>query len=126
MRFRPVLGASCWHGDRPFVWNPVEDAKWALRQVYYREQTYYDDHDRYTNVLDNLELPPISLEGYTWPPQISASSTAFNALVVATRQNHIVQIRQNGRVWMEESESPPTNVEESTWGQVKAPQASEH
>ena len=102
-----------------FGWNPVEDAKWALRQVYYRERAHRDKHGRYTDRFDELDMPPKSLDGYTWPPQLVATSSTFTASIRDARETHAVHLRQDGRVWVEELEPPATSIQDSTRGRIK-------
>jgi hypothetical protein len=113
-------------GAEAFEWDSVQDAKWALRRVFYAEKTYRDRNRSYTDSVEDLGLAALSLDGYTWPPQIAAYSRAFTASVEDTQQTHAVHIQQDGRVWVEPLEPRLTNVRESTWGQVKEAPATRH
>ena len=110
-------------GTEDFVWNPLEDAKWALRQVYYSEHAHRDEQGSYTDRFDELKLGTSALDGYTWPPELTATARDFTASVTSTPGTHAVHIRQDSRVWVEQLEPQTTNVQDSSWGRVKEPAA---
>ena len=61
--------------------NPIEDAKHALRLLYYAEKTYQMQYGTYTNKINLLELQPISSSHFKWQPIITASQNQFEAQI---------------------------------------------
>ena len=65
-----------------FNYSTKEDAKWALRKVYYAEHDHKLAHGVFTNnyeLLNIKDIPP--LESYSWPPEINTTSTQFEAIL---------------------------------------------
>lgn len=69
-----------------------ERAKWELRRVYYRQQSWFARHRSYTDNFDNLRL-----QGGFWEIELEATGNLFEAsLNLGGRR---IRIRQDGRVW---------------------------
>jgi len=83
----------------PFVDNQTDKLKWALRQIYYRERSYYNHHERYTASLKELELMDPPVEHIPWPPSISITPSGWEAFV--EWDGKWVFIRKDGKVWIE-------------------------
>lgn len=79
--------------------NELDQIKWALRQVYYRERSYFDNHQRYTASLKELELRESPVVNVPWPPTISVTPSGWEAFV--KWQDDWVFIRKDGKVWVE-------------------------
>jgi hypothetical protein len=77
----------------------LDQIKWALRQVYYRERSYFDNHQRYTASLKELELRESPVVNVPWPPTISVTPSGWEAFV--KWQDDWVFIRKDGKVWVE-------------------------
>jgi hypothetical protein len=78
-------------GEEEFVRDVRDEARWLLRQVYYREHSWYASHGTFTEDASDLGIPdsPFELE-------ISATARQFDAWVVVDgAEMHIVQ---DGRV----------------------------
>lgn len=86
-------------GQDPFVWNTVEDAKWALREVYYAERQYFIDHGAFTDDMSKLNLNPVRLTGYVWPPRIYITPNMFEAIVARNDGRLLIHITQDGMTW---------------------------
>lgn len=88
--------------DTPkFIANSVEDAKWALRQLYYSQKEYYERFHCYTDYIVDLRLQDIQLDNYFWPPKIYVTPSGYEAILISTNKLLELHIRENGRVWKE-------------------------
>jgi len=79
-------------GETEFAPRGEDDARWLLRQVYYKQHAWYSSHGEFTEDVVALGLPdsPFQL-------QISATPKLFVAsVVVEGREMHITR---DGRVW---------------------------
>ncbi len=89
------------------VADPGDEARRALRRVYYRQSLFRQAHGHYTAAVDSLGLPGIKLTGYTWPPRVQATEHAYEATIAETRDrdgNGRLDrwiICQDSRVWRE-------------------------
>lgn len=79
--------------------NELDQIKWALRQIYYRERYYFDAHQRYTASLKELELRESPVGNVPWPPSISLTPSGWEAFMKWEHQ--WVFIRKDGKVWVE-------------------------
>jgi hypothetical protein len=68
-------------GRDEFIVRPEEAAKWALRQVYYAEKTFFLDRGAYTDDLSELGLAGIKVTGYKWPPRIKTAFDLWEAVL---------------------------------------------
>jgi len=78
-------------GDSVAV-NDVDRVKWELRQVYYRQRSWFEVHKSFTDDLNDL-----GLGGTEWPVTLEATGNLFQAGVSVN--GRVVRIRQDGRVW---------------------------
>lgn len=85
-------------GVDEFVPNPVESAKWALRQLYYRQRQYFINHHTFTNDISELNLTDVKIVGYQWPPEIKCTWNLFEAKLKSTTTNDQLYISRDGRV----------------------------
>jgi len=85
-------------GKDTFRGRPEEAAKWALRQVYYKEKTYFMKNDRYSGSLVELGIGEIKVPDYRWPPRIEATQSQWEAFLESEDGRGGVWINQEGRV----------------------------
>ncbi len=85
-------------GQDRFLSRPEEAAKWALRQVYYKEKAYFLSHGHYTDSLAELNIKTMNVPGYEWPPRIEATSNHWGAFIEGEDGRERVSINQEGRV----------------------------
>lgn len=82
-----------------FVWNPAEDAKWILRQIYYKERTYFYQNGIFTDNIKDLNLAKMEVKGYLWPPEIYVTPTFFEAILTSANKMDKYFISSDGRSW---------------------------
>ena len=79
--------------------SELDQIKWALRQVYYRQRNYYFKNETYTAAVQSLSLVKAPAEGIPWPPKIVLTPSGWEAAVNWNGQQVI--IRKDGKVWAE-------------------------
>tara|TARA_B000000557_G_C20803297_1_gene456558 strand:- start:225 stop:1280 length:1056 start_codon:yes stop_codon:yes gene_type:complete len=79
--------------------SKLDKNKWALRQVYYRQQSYFNTHQRFTGSLKALKLlkPPVA--DTPWPPSLSLTPSGWEASM--QWEDRSIFIRKDGKVWVE-------------------------
>ncbi len=91
-------GRNVGEGHDEFVRGPDEEAKWALRQVYYKQKTYYLNHGIYAGNLSDLGLAEMKVKGYRWPPQIKTAFDLWEAVIESVGGRGSVYITDDGLV----------------------------
>ncbi|MFH1999444.1 MAG: carbohydrate-binding family 9-like protein [Planctomycetota bacterium] len=86
-------------GTDGFVFNPAENAKWVLRQVYYAQGRYFEKHNAFTSDLTALGILPLKAEGFVWPPEIRQTWSLFEARLESREGSDAWHIDNLGRVW---------------------------
>ena len=82
-----------------FTWNPVENAKWSLRVVYYGQRNYFERFGRYTENAWRLGLVDPESRTFSWPPEIQLTPTMFEATVTLLPTGELVHVSQDGHIW---------------------------
>jgi hypothetical protein len=86
-------------GIEPFVEDPNERIKWALRRLYYRQRRFHDANGVYADSLDALHAGNVHVEGADFRPVLRATRSLYE--ITATGfDGAIVHISQDGRVWL--------------------------
>ena len=86
-------------GSEGFQDKKEEQAKWALRQVYYKQKRYYSQHNHYTENISDLGLTDYQIQDYSWPPRIKTSWNLFEAILESSDGRKVWSISQEGRIW---------------------------
>ena len=79
--------------------SELDQIKWALRQVYYRQRNHYFKNETYTASVQSLSLGKAPAKGIPWPPKIVLTPSGWEAAVNWNGQQVI--IRKDGKVWAE-------------------------
>jgi len=87
------------NASNEFKIKKEEFVKWALRRLYYKQQTHRMNFGSYTKNYDNLNLKNIHIDGYKWPPEILITNNIFEATTTSSNGNEQWHICQDGRVW---------------------------
>jgi hypothetical protein len=85
-------------GKDMFRSRPEEAAKWALRQVYYKEKAYFTRNNSYSGRLADLGIGEIEIPGYKWPPRLEAIPNQWEATLESEDGRERVWINQEGLV----------------------------
>ena len=81
-----------------FISRPEEEAKWALRHVYYKQKTHFQNYGAYADSLIELGLGEIKVKGYSWPPQIRTTWNQWEALLESEDGKERFRITHDGWV----------------------------
>jgi hypothetical protein len=81
----------------PFVENPNERVKWALRRLYYRQRAFRAAHGRYAPDLQALDAAGIQVEGLEFRPSIQATDSLYEIRAHGF-DGAVVHLREDGRV----------------------------
>ena len=79
--------------------NELDQIKWALRQLYYRERSYFESQGDFTTSLKKLEFNETPVAGVPWPPQLFLTPSGWEAFIKMDGQK--VFVRRDGKVWFE-------------------------
>lgn len=91
-------------GKDVFRPHPDEEAKWALRNVYYSQKSWFLNHGSYSSDIDELALEDEGPAGYSWPPFIAVTPSLFEAIICAIDGSKTMHIEQDGKVWISTKE----------------------
>lgn len=86
-------------GDESFVAPEGEQAKWALRQLYYRQKDLHREEGRFAASVAELGLAELEVDGYRWPPEIDRTWSFYEARLHGEDGQSIWHIAQDGRIW---------------------------
>ncbi|WP_211746643.1 carbohydrate-binding family 9-like protein [Paenibacillus sp. Marseille-Q4541] len=83
------------NSHKEFVPHPDERLKWQLRQVYYRQRNYYEEHGKYCPDLQLL----VSDDPWNEDIQLETTSVGFHAQVLSSDRDSHIHIREDGLTW---------------------------
>lgn len=86
-------------GAAAFQFNSDENARWALRQIYYQEKNYFEQSGKYTDKLSDLNLSELKIAGYQIPPTITITPNLFEASLTNLGGDKKFFINQEGRIF---------------------------
>lgn len=96
--FIQFSGKKAGEGKEVFNIKPREEAKWALRKIYYAQSSFFNKHGRYSNDLKELGLENYWVDGYAWPPVIEAGKRIYSAALSSSDGKETVTIKEDGEV----------------------------
>ena len=91
-------GMRAGSGTEPFVADPNEAVKWALRRLYYRQRSVREKSGGYAARLDALSVGDIRVDGLEFRP-VMHSTPSFYEIIAPGFGGAVVHIDQDGRVW---------------------------
>lgn len=86
-------------GEVKFKPNPEEDIKWLLRNLYYAEKQYYEQHGTYTSELTKLNLPKPIRQKINQKPEIETTESLFEIKYPAIEKGMEWHIKADGEIW---------------------------
>lgn len=86
-------------GVTPFVEQPNERVKWALRRLYYRQQRHRATTGRYASDLAALDAASIRVDGLDFRPALQTTGSLYE-LTAPGFGGATVHLRQDGRTWI--------------------------
>jgi len=88
-------------GKDQFIFQPEENVKWALRQIYYKEKEYFEKNKKYSSNLNELGLSDIKVDGYTTLPLVETTESMYEGILKSVDGKTSWHISQDGRTWKE-------------------------
>ncbi len=76
----------------------IEKIKWALRQLYYQQNTYFKQNSRYTDDIAALTVPKVRIKDYDFKPQIVKTYKGYEIIAQDLDNQHVWMIRTDGRI----------------------------
>ncbi len=76
-----------------------EQAKWALRQLYYKQRSFFNQHGKFAENVFMLGLPEARVVGYRWPPELKTTWNMFEAQLPSVDGKAVWRINHEGLVW---------------------------
>jgi hypothetical protein len=86
-------------GGETFVEDPVEQVKWALRRLYYRQRAYRAANGRYASDLAALDAGRIEVPKQSFRPVMQTTDSSYE-ISARTESGAVAHIRDDGRVWV--------------------------
>ena len=83
---------------------PDEEARWAMRRLYYAEREFREKYGGFSTTVSILGLDGIELEGWQWPPIIKVTESLFEARLDGTDSKKVLIITGDGRIRTESRE----------------------
>ncbi|MPY88409.1 MAG: carbohydrate-binding family 9-like protein [Luteitalea sp.] len=97
-----VVQFSGMHAGRtttPFVEDPNDRVKWALRRLYYRQRQFRAAHGRYAADLSALDVGSIRVDGLAFRPSMKVTDSLYE-IRARGFGGAVVHLRQDGKVWL--------------------------
>lgn len=85
--------------DVAFIKKEDEEVRWVLRKLYYNQRTYQLNNDSFSTDLNKLGLQDVKLKYYSWPAEVYATPTMFEAILYSNDKTQEWHINQDGRIW---------------------------
>ena len=87
------------NGTDTYRFRPEENAKWALRRIYYEEKRYFDMNKRFAGDTTVLGLHDLGATGYL-PPAIEVTRDSYQATIESMDGKQRWHIGPDGRTWV--------------------------
>lgn len=85
-----------------FSHSPLLKYEWALRELYYRQRNFRNEHGEYSDDLDELESTDLFIEQNIQPEvQIKVLGNSYLMSLTKEELDHIFYIRDDSRSWKE-------------------------
>ena len=78
---------------------PDEKIKWALRQMYYQQRQYFQQHGQYADNLKYLTLPTVDIPNYTFKPELLMEYDGYTIIVTSTDSQYVWVLQEDGKVY---------------------------
>ena len=82
-----------------FTKSDIDNARWAMRQIYYYQGNYFLENKKYATSVDELGLTKSPVKNIDWKPQVFITPSGWEASI-SHKKNKVI-IRKDGKVWTE-------------------------
>jgi hypothetical protein len=93
--FLQFSGKTVGSGTEPYLEDPDNTVKWALRMFYYREKAWKERNGSYSTDLNSLGLT----DYFAVSPVILLTQSTYEATLPSTDGKSLWHIIQDGRIW---------------------------
>ncbi|MDP4186078.1 MAG: carbohydrate-binding family 9-like protein [Bacteroidota bacterium] len=83
----------------PFVYNPEEDVKWELRNLYYAQREYSAKFGQYASTIRDLEKVGLLSNALKFRPELKNTMSLYEIIAGRSDSKFIWHIDQSGRTW---------------------------
>jgi len=90
-------------GKDKFIFNEDENIKWKLRQLYYKQRTYFMQNGKFADNLEVLGLTDLDINGFQ-PLQIFTTPNTFEAILKSKDGKTTISIFDNGLIKVQKPE----------------------
>lgn len=80
--------------------SSIENAKWLLRQLYYKQFNFFQSYGYYAEDIKLLDWQPDDLYGFSESPIIQTTNSMFEAMITRPNSNNIIHINHLGKTWI--------------------------
>jgi len=91
-----------------FIFNEDENIKWKLRQLYYKQRTYYMQNGEFAYNLKTLNIETLNIDGFQ-PIQIYTTPNTFEAILISNDEQTTFIINNTGLVSILKQEEEDKN-----------------
>ena len=81
-----------------FIHSEDEQVKWALRQIYYQQESHLESYGFYTKDLESLTIPNPNIENYEFSPQLISNYKGYHLLAKTVDGLGEWIMDENGRI----------------------------
>lgn len=92
-----------------FIMSKDENAKWFLRNVYYKERNYFEKSGKFTTDLKILGIKKENIPGYKFPTTIQATANMFEASLLSNDGKERIIINNEGFIFTKKINSTSSN-----------------
>lgn len=85
-------------GIDPFRADPDDDARWALRRLYYAQRDHLSRTGHYSRSIESLQLDSIDVAPFIWPPELVPEQDGYSA-TLRDAGGRLLHIHDDGHIW---------------------------
>jgi hypothetical protein len=95
VQFSDIIAGT---GETQFKYDPDEEIKWALWQLYFQQIEYHNKNGEFTDDLRLFSIPKISSPECSFEPKIYITPNLFEIINESCTENGNWSIRQDGKI----------------------------
>jgi hypothetical protein len=79
-----------------FIDKEIEEVKWFMRKIYYKERIYFSNHNHFTTDFEKLNIPVNGVKSFNLLPTIECTTNLFEASILSTNGKLKITIDNTG------------------------------
>jgi hypothetical protein len=88
-------------GSEPFIPNPDEKIKFALREIYHHQRAFFQKNQKFALTLDELFPDGLPDFGFDFKPEFEVTHSRFLIKSASSDKKSIWKISEDSRIWRE-------------------------